>query len=222
MYYVVMGCGRVGARLTRALASRGHEVAAIDVNPNAFRRLGPDFKGLTVTGVGLERDVLIRAGIERAHGLAAVANGDNTNIVVARIAREHFRVPTVVARIYDPGRAEVYERLGIPTVAAVRWTVDQVLRRLLTVGGESLWRDPSGQVRLVEVAFEPGWIGWPIRALERRLATPLPMVTRFGRGQVTDDDTVLQEGDTLYAMVDADRSDDVVDLLAQPPSPQEA
>ncbi|MDR1806435.1 MAG: TrkA family potassium uptake protein [Propionibacteriaceae bacterium] len=222
LYYVIMGCGRVGAMLARALEQRGHDVAAIDINPDAFRRLGPDFKGLTVTGVGFDRDVLIRAGIEQAHGLAAVADGDNTNILVARTAREHFNVPTVVARIYDPARAEVYERLGIPTVATVRWTADQVLRRLIQVGGESIWRDPSGLVRLVELAFHPGWIGWPIRALERQLATPVPLVTRFGQGLVTTDDTVLQDGDILYAMVDSDRASRLIEILNGPPPAGEA
>jgi trk system potassium uptake protein TrkA len=222
MYYVIMGCGRVGAMLARGLERRGHDVAAIDINPDAFRRLGPDFKGVTVTGVGFERDVLIRAGIEQAHGLAAVADGDNTNILVARVAREHFGVPTVVARIYDPARAEVYERLGIPTVATVRWTADQVLRRLIQVGGESIWRDPSGEARLVEIAFHPAWIGWGVRALERRLATPVPLLSRFGQGLVTTDDSVLQDGDILYAMVASDRAGDVTDLLSRPPVPEEA
>jgi len=217
MYYVIMGSGRVGAMLSRALESRGHEVAVIDPNPDAFRRLGADFKGLTVLGTGLDRNVLIEAGIEHADGLAAVATGDNTNIVVARIAREFFRVPAVVARIYDPRRAEVYERMGIPTVAAVRWTVDRVLRQLIPVGGQSIWRDPSGQVRLVELSFHAGWIGWPWPALQRRLATPLPLVTRFGRGQVTDDTTVLQDGDSLYAIVDSERAGDIAEILSLPP-----
>jgi trk system potassium uptake protein TrkA len=221
VYYVIMGCGRVGAMLARALEGRGHHVAAIDTNPDAFRRLGPDFKGLTVTGVGFDRQVLIQAGIEQAHGLAAVADGDNTNILVARVAREHFGVPTVVARIYDPARADVYERLGIPTVATVRWTADQVLRRLIQVGGESIWRDPSGEVRLIEVAFHPAWIGWPVRDLERRLATPVPLLTRFGQGLVTNDDSVLQDGDVLYAVVDSGRAGDVADTLSRAPAPQD-
>jgi trk system potassium uptake protein TrkA len=222
MYYVIMGCGRVGATLARALEHRGHDVAAIDINPDAFRRLGPNFKGVTVTGTGFERDVLIKAGIEQAHGLAAVADGDNTNILCARVAREHFGVPTVVARIYDPARAEVYERLGIPTVATVRWTADQVLRRLIQVGGESSWTDPSGFVRLIEVAYHPAWIGWGIRALERRFQTPFPMVTRFGEGQVAGDDTVLQDGDMLYAMTMSSQAGDLVAALAAPPEREEA
>ncbi|MDR1265462.1 MAG: TrkA family potassium uptake protein [Propionibacteriaceae bacterium] len=221
MYYVIMGCGRVGVRLARALERRGHEVAAIDINPDAFRRLGPDFKGLTVTGVGFDRDTLIRAGVEQAHGLAAVADGDNTNILTARTAREYFRVPTVVARIYDPGRAEAYERLGIPTVATVRWTADQVLRRLIQVGGESLWQDPSDLARLVEIAFDPGWVGWTVAAAEDRLAARLPLLGRFGQGLVTVPDTVLQDGDILYALVATERAAEVSELLGRAPTAQE-
>ncbi|MDR1449700.1 MAG: TrkA family potassium uptake protein [Propionibacteriaceae bacterium] len=214
-----MGCGRVGAALVRALERRGHSVAAIDCDADAFRRLGPDFRGRTLTGMGFDRDVLLAAGIEQADGLAAVADGDNTNILTARIARERFGVPTVVARIYDPERAGVYERLGIPTVATVRWTADQVLRRLIPVGAESLWRDPSGAVRLIEVSYCPGWVGQPIRSLERRLNAPLPIVGRFGQGMVTDGETVLQDGDILYAVVASERAGAVEEILANPPAP---
>ena len=109
-------------------------MAVIDQDADAFRRLGPDFAGKTVTGVGFDRDTLLEAGIEQADAFAAVSSGDNSNILAARVARETFGVENVVARIYDPGRAEVYQRLGIPTVATVRWTADQVLRRLLPGG----------------------------------------------------------------------------------------
>ena len=143
-----MGCGRVGSTLTRSLEERGHTTAVIDSNPDAFRRLGPGFSGLTVTGMGFDREVLIKAGIERADAFAAVSSGDNSNIISARVAREQFKVDNVVARIYDPGRAEVYERLGVPTVATVPWAADQVLRRLVPAGSEPAWRDQSGDVRL--------------------------------------------------------------------------
>jgi trk system potassium uptake protein TrkA len=218
MFYVIMGCGRVGTSLARALERRGHSVAAIDSNADAFRRLGPDFRGRTVTGVGFDRDVLLAAGIEQADGLAAVADGDNTNILTARIAREEFHVPTVVARIYDPARASVYERLGIPTVATVRWTADQVLRRLIPVGAESLWRDPSGSVRLVEVSFHPDWIGLGIRAIEQRLGTPIPLLGRFGQGLVTTDESVLQDGDIVYAVVASEQAGEIEEALSNPPS----
>src|SRR6187402_713052 len=161
-----MGCGRVGSTLARSLEKRGHTVAVIDLDSEAFRRLGPDFAGKTVRGVGFDREVLLEAGIEDAEGLAAVSSGDNSNILSARVVRETFGVDNVVARIYDPGRAEVYERLGIPTVATVRWTSDQVLRRLLPHGSEPEWRDPSGSVLLAEVQVDNAWIGERISRLE--------------------------------------------------------
>ena len=123
-----MGCGRVGSTLARSLEDRNHTVSVIDSNPDAFRRLGPSFDGTKVTGYGFDQAVLTEAGIERADAFAAVTSGDNSNIIAARVARETFGIQQVVARIYDPGRAEVYQRLGITTVATVKWTADQVLR----------------------------------------------------------------------------------------------
>ena len=141
---VIMGCGRVGSTLARSLEDRNHTVSVIDSEPDAFRRLGPDFNGDKVTGYGFDQAVLEKAGIRRADAFAAVSSGDNSNIIAARVARETFGIQQVVARIYDPGRAEVYQRLGITTVATVKWTADQVLRRLLPAGAEPDFRDPSG------------------------------------------------------------------------------
>lgn len=131
MHIVIMGCGRVGSALAQTLEQQGHTVAVIDHDPTAFRRLGSGFGGRRVTGVGFDQDTLREAGIEEAGAFAAVSSGDNSNIIAARVAREMFGIENVAARIYDPRRAEVYQRLGIPTVATVRWTADQMLRRLL-------------------------------------------------------------------------------------------
>ncbi len=217
MHYVIMGCGRVGSSLSRSLEKFGHTVSVIDSDTDAFRRLGPSFRGSTVTGIGFDREVLMTAGIERAAGFAAVTNGDNSNILGARVARESFGVETVVARIYDPARAEVYERLGIPTVATVRWATEQVLGKLIDLGAQSLWRDPSGSIRLTSVAFHPAWIGRPIREIEKILHTPVPSLGRFGAGIVTTDSTVLQEHDVLYVIVETSRTAAVHELLANPP-----
>jgi trk system potassium uptake protein TrkA len=136
MHIVIMGCGRVGSALAQALEEQGHTIAVVDQDPTAFRRLGSSFGGRRVTGVGFDQDTLREAGIEDAGAFAAVSSGDNSNIIAARVAREMFGIENVAARIYDPRRAEVYQRLGIPTVATVRWTADQMLRRLLPSGAE--------------------------------------------------------------------------------------
>ncbi len=177
-----MGCGRVGSSLALSLEAKGHDVAVIDQVAAAFRRLGSGFQGRTVAGVGFDRDTLREAGIERAYAFAAVSSGDNSNILAARVARETFGVENVVARIYDPGRAEVYQRLGIPTVATVRWTSDQMLRRLLPKGATPDHQDPSGRVVVAEVQLNDGWVGERISRIEtgRRSTHRLPDPARRG------------------------------------------
>ncbi|OYN86428.1 potassium channel family protein [Parenemella sanctibonifatiensis] len=218
VHIVIMGCGRLGSMLAIGLEKRGHSVAVIDQDPAAFRRLPDHFQGGTVEGIGFDRDVLHRAGIEHADGFAAVSSGDNSNILAARVVREEFQVENVVARIYDQGRAEVYERLGIPTVATIRWAARQVLRRLLPEGSEPVWRDPSGQVRLLQVHAHPDWIGARIGKLQERCGAPLPFILRAGTGMVPHAGTVFQAGDLLYAAVENDRVGEVETILGNPPS----
>jgi trk system potassium uptake protein TrkA len=174
VHIVIMGCGRVGSTLARGLEQRDHTVSIIDQNPDAFRRLGPSFSGTAVTGVGFDRSVLMRAGVDRADAFAAVSSGDNSNIISARVAREQFDIKVVVARIYDPRRAEVYERLGVPTVATVTWAADQVLRRLLPTESEPVYRDPSGTVRADQLLAPEAWIDTPCSSSRRapRPASP--------------------------------------------------
>jgi len=201
-----MGCGRVGSTLARSLEDRNHTVSVIDSNPDAFRRLGPSFNGTKVTGYGFDQAVLAEAGIERADAFAAVSSGDNSNIIAARVARETFGIQQVVARIYDPGRAEVYQRLGIPTVATVRWTADQMLRRLLPSGSEPLWRDPTGGVQLAEVHASDSWVGQRISRLQEETGVRVAFLTRLGEAMLPTSQTVLQEGDLVHVMM---RTDDV-------------
>ncbi len=216
-----MGCGRVGASLARSLESRGHSTSVIDSNPDAFRRLGPSFAGSTVTGMGFDRGVLVSAGIEQADAFAAVSSGDNSNIIAARVAREVFRVPNVVARIYDPRRAEVYERLGIPTVATVPWAADQMLRRLLPAGSEPAWRDPSGRLRL-DNAYAPfAWVGRTVAALEAQTGARVAFITRLGTGQQITGDTVIQEGDYLSMFLVSEEADGVLEALDNGPKEED-
>ena len=200
MHIVIMGCGRVGSTLAHILEDRGYSVAVIDQDPEAFRRLGSSFKGRKVTGIGFDQDVLEQAGIREASAFAAVSSGDNSNVISARVVRESFGVERVAARIYDPRRAEVYQRLGIPTVATVRWTADQMLRRLLPEGAEALWRDPTGQVVLAEVAYDPAWVGEKVHAVEEATGARVAFITRLGEAMLPGPGVVLQEGDVLHVM----------------------
>ena len=199
-----MGCGRVGATLARSLESQGHDVAVVDTNTAAFRRLGSSFEGRKVTGLGFDRDTLIEAGIEQAYAFAAVSNGDNSNILAARVARETYGVEHVVARIYDPGRAEIYQRLGIPTVGTVRWTSDQMLRRLLPQGSVPEHTDPSGHVVIADVPINPAWVGRRITELESTSGARVAYVTRLGDGILPIADTVYQDGDLVHVITTRD------------------
>jgi trk system potassium uptake protein TrkA len=218
VHIVIMGCGRVGSTLAQNLESRGHNVAVIDQNPDAFRRLGADFNGLTVTGVGFDREVLIEAGIERADAFAAVSSGDNSNIISARLARETFGVRRVVARIYDSKRAEVYERLGIPTVATVRWTADRMVRHLVPEGIAELWRDPSSTISIIEVPIHPGWVSMPLRALEEACGARVAYLMRFGVGTLPTPSTLLQDGDQVFMLLTDDMVGPVTKITGSAPA----
>jgi trk system potassium uptake protein TrkA len=200
VHIVIMGCGRVGSTLAHILEDQGHSVAVIDVDADAFRKLRSGFKGRKITGYGFDRDVLIEAGIEEADAFAAVSSGDNSNIISARVVRESFGIQQVAARIYDPRRAEVYQRLGIPTVATVRWTADQMLRTLLPDGAESLWRDPTGKVVLAEVAYSKRWLGEKVKVLEQSSGARIAYISRLGQAILPEPATVLQEGDLVQVI----------------------
>jgi len=212
-----MGCGRVGSTLARDFQALGHSVSVIDQDREAFRRLGADFNGLTVAGIGFDRDTLIEAGIQRADAFAAVSDGDNSNILAARVARETYGVKNVVARIYDPGRAEIYQRLGIPTVATVLWTTDQIMRRILPTGAKSQWQDASGRVQLVESSLHSGWFGNQVLSLEKLTKARVAFVTRLGEGLIPDEHSVLQEGDVVHLLVTEDELKNVDAALKNPP-----
>jgi trk system potassium uptake protein TrkA len=217
VHIVIMGCGRVGSTIAHTLEARGHSVAVIDQDADAFRRLGTEFTGITVNGIGFDREVLTAAGIERADAFAAVSSGDNSNIISARLARETFGVPRVVARIYDPKRAEVYERLGIPTVATVRWTADRMVRQLVPDGHQEIWRDPTSSVAIVELPLHPGWVSRPVRALEEATGARVAYVMRFGLGTLPTGSSVLQDGDQVFVLVTDDMTAGVTKVAGAPP-----
>jgi trk system potassium uptake protein TrkA len=221
VHVVIMGCGRVGSTLAETLDTYNVSVAVIDQEASAFRRLAPSFGGRTVTGVGFDREVMVEAGIEHATAFAAVSSGDNSNIVAARVARETFGVENVVARIYDPGRAEVYQRLGIATVATVRWTADQMLRRLRPEGALSEWSDASGAIRMAEVHVDASWVGLPLTRLEEATGARVAFLTRLGEGTLPTPETVYQEGDLVHVLAERGQLLRVSEVLEQHPPAEE-
>ncbi|HLS76636.1 MAG TPA: TrkA family potassium uptake protein [Nocardia sp.] len=221
MFVVVMGCGRVGSSLARALVRIGHEVTVIDRDSSAFLRLGDDFAGQRVVGVGFDRDVLTRAGVGRADAFAAVSSGDNSNIISARVARETFGVERVVARIYDAKRAAVYERLGIPTIATVPWTTDRFLRTIIGDTGTTTWRDPTGTVAVTQLTLHEDWFGRTVQELERAVGGRVSFVLRFGQPLLPESRTIVQADDVVYVAVPSDRVGDAVAVAGGPPVQEE-
>lgn len=217
MHVVIMGCGRVGSALAEKLDHAGHSVAVIDQEATAFRKLSSSFAGRTVTGVGFDRDRLREAGIERADAFAAVSSGDNSNIISARVARETFGVPTVVARIYDPRRAEIYQRLGIETVATVAWTTQQIIRRLEPIAAEE-YRDSTGTLALAELPFHEAWIGQKVSRLGTESGVRIGFVNRFGDALLPHKDLVIQERDIVHAIFRLDEQAEVIRIFSNPPA----
>jgi len=217
VHVVIMGCGRVGTQLARTLDSVGHSVAVIDQDPKAFATLGPDFKGQTVVGIGFDRDRLREAGLERADAFAAVSSGDNSNILAARVARETFGVENVVARIYDPRRAEVYQRLGIPTVASVPWQTDQILRRIMPGHDADEWSDASGRISLAQIPVSSRWVGERYSRLERESGARIAFITRLGEGMLVAADAVHQDGDLVHLVFTGESRDQAMTALTQGP-----
>jgi len=201
VHIIIVGCGRVGSGLSVELVEHGHSVAVIDRNPKAFRRLPPDWPGTTIVGSGFDRDDLDAARATDASALAAVTSGDNSNILTARIARETYAIPNVVARIYDPRRAQIYLRLGISTVATVSWTIDRVRHRLLPNELESEWSDPTGGLSLIERNLPERWAGKRLSDLSVPGEVTVVSVTRAGVPRLDLSDLVGQDGDVLHLVV---------------------
>lgn len=202
MHAVIVGCGRVGAELARVLEGRGFTVSIIDKDESAFKeRILPGFSGKQLVGVGFDRQILEEAGIREAQIFASVTRGDNTNIVSARIAKEHYNVDKVVALIYDPRRAQMYERLGISTVGTVAWATDQILARAMPTAESVEWTVGSGEVVVIGIPAPPPFIGRPIEDLRDPGKARLVALTRFGSTQIPDVKTIVQEGDFLHLAV---------------------
>ena len=203
MKVIVVGCGRMGAEVALALARGGKQVTVVDCDRRAFARLGAGFAGETVAGIGFDRDVLVRAGIESADALAALTSGDNANIVTARIARTVFRVPKVVARVYDPRRAEVYTRLGLQTVSTTAWGVSRV-QQLLVHGELNVIRSiGSGELSIVEHEVPSHWVGRDVGHVSVPGKISVTALLRRDAALLPAHDTVFQQGDLAVIAVTA-------------------
>ncbi|MEQ1874004.1 MAG: TrkA family potassium uptake protein [Ilumatobacteraceae bacterium] len=216
MHVIVVGCGRVGSDVARNLVATGHDVVVIDRKAEAFRRLGDDFSGKTVVGVGFDRDLLAAAGITEQSAVAAVTSGDNSNILIARVAKETFGASHVVARIYDPRRASIYERLGIATVATVAWTSERVLRHLLSASTTPNWIDPSAKFTMVERRVPADVAGTSIASFEAATSGRVALLHRFGETSIPAPATLLQEDDQLHVVIAAGNTEKLDQHLQNP------
>ncbi len=212
VHVIVVGCGRVGSELAMGLADTGHSVVIVDKNRDALRRL-TRYHGKTLVGSGFDRDILFKAEARHADALAAVTSGDNTNILCARIARDTYGIKNVVARIYDPQRAEIYLKLGIPTVATSRWTTQQVRRWLLPSDDSIEWSDGAGTMHLVERIVPDALAGRPLSEFNRGDRVRVVGLVRGGSGRIDVEGLFAQEDDTLEFLVTAAGLDELDALL---------
>ena len=212
MHVVIAGCGRVGSQLARNLDEAGHDVVVLDKDAGAFRRLGDTFGGQCLQGIVFDRQLLEDAGIRRAQAFVAVTSGDNSNVVSARTAKDRFGVERVVARIYDPERASIYERLGLTTIASARWTAEAVMRELLPDGNRiegSVGPGGSGDVVIITLTIPRGLHGLPTARIERVGEVVLVAITRGGQTTLPVANALLEGGDHVHLAVARDRVDDV-------------
>lgn len=207
MKIIIIGCGRVGAGLAEALSQRGFGVTVVDRDPAAFERLGATFRGETLTGNGLDRDVLVKAGIEKADGIAAVTASDEVNVVAARLARQVFRVPRVVARLYEPRKAEVYRRLGLMTISHVTWGISRIVELLCYSKLETIKSLGSGDVDIVEAEVPRLLVGRTVKDLSVPGEIHVVAVTRKGKTFLPMLGTEFHEGDMVHLALLASSSE---------------
>jgi trk system potassium uptake protein TrkA len=211
---IIVGCGRVGSELTVQLGKAGHDVTIVDKRPSAFYRLPPGFEARTIVGLGFDRELLVEAGVKEADAFISVTNGDNSNIVSARVAREYFHVPKVIARIYDPRRAEIYERLNIPTVATTTWGVKQILLMLSHEREEIKESLAGGDLFRMRLEIAPHLVGKPVRALNVEGKILVAGVDRGGHGFIPVGSSSFQEGDVVHLILHKDAVDLLDEMLA--------
>ena len=212
MHIVIGGYGRVGRYLAHELEAQGHTIAVIDRNPDVYEEY-EGIKGLRLNGEVFDRDTLVKAGVERADAFAAVTSGDNSNIVAARVARERFNVPLVVARIFDPKRAIIYESFGIPTVSAVQWSSSRLLAMLLDPKVRSDYAFGEGEVILADLEAPDALEGKRVLDIELPRVLQVVAVERAGKAVLLSDTDTIHSGDQLFVAVDRDSAPELRKLL---------
>jgi trk system potassium uptake protein len=213
MKILVMGCGRVGEQVSRLMSDEGHDVVVIDMNAAALARLGPDFKGTRVRGIGFDREVLIKAGIETADAFAATSASDNANIVAARIARTVFHVPRVVARLYDPRRAEIYQRLGMVTISSTHLGAERIRELLVHSEMDPAMTFGEGEVCLLNVETPPRLIGQPVKHLLIPGEILVIAITRQSQAFIPLSGSVLRSGDLIHLALLATSMDRLQEMI---------
>lgn len=213
VHVIIMGCGRVGILLTQELSKAGHDVTVIDKNPHAFDRLPPGFDAKEIVGIGFDREVLEEAGIKEADAFLAVSSGDNSNIVSARVAREYYHVPRVIARIYDPLRADIYERLNIPTVSTTKWGVKQIMLMLIHERAEVKEALAAGDLLRMRVEVPDHLVGKKVADMNVEGKVLVAGVDRGGKGFIPIASSTFQHGDFVALIVQKDAAEKLDELL---------
>lgn len=204
MKVIIMGCGRVGSTVSLLMSRRGHEVTVIDHHDSdAKTRLGADFKGNIIHGLGFDRDVLLKAGIQNAEAFVSASSSDNANVVAARIARNIFHVPRVVARLYDPRHAEIYQRLGLMTISSVDMGVRRIIEIITHAELDAVYKFGRGEVSMIEIELPPTLAGRSIRDLNIPGEVSVTAITRNDRAFIPTQGTPFQQGDILHLAVHA-------------------
>jgi trk system potassium uptake protein TrkA len=201
MKIIIIGCGRMGAGLAQTLDQRGHQVVVVDKDPNAFERLAPSLRDRFIVGIGFDREVLLKAGVERADGLAAVTASDEANVVTARLARQVFHMPRVVARVYDPRKAEIYQRLGLQTISTTTWGINRIAELLCYSELDTVFSLGNGQVELAEVEVPPLLVGRTVSELTMPGQVHVVSISRVGKTFLAATETVFETGDRVHLAV---------------------
>jgi trk system potassium uptake protein TrkA len=201
MRVIIMGCGRVGVQLALLLVEEGHQVVVIDYDANALTRLGPNFKGQKIVGVGFDKDILLKAGIERADAFAAASSSDNANIIAARIAHNIFHVPRVVARLFDPQRAEVYRRLGMLTISSTTWGAERIRELITSAEIDPIHSFGSGEVSLVNIEAPLQLVGRMVKDLTVSTEISVVAITRQGAAFIPTLGSQFKEGDIIHIAI---------------------